>query len=55
MVAAIRQIVSIPSAGTAGVRSPTLRADIRAEAIVSKEEAKCRPLTLRRRPWMFCG
>lgn len=43
MVAAIRQTVTIQSAGTVEVRSPELRAGDRAEVIVLIEGAECRP------------
>ncbi len=41
MVAAIRQTVTIQSAGTVEVRSPELRAGERAEVIVLIERAEC--------------
>jgi hypothetical protein len=43
MVAAIRQTVTIQSAGTVEVRSPELRVGERAEVIVLIEGAECRP------------
>ncbi len=43
MIAAIRQTVTIQSAGTVEVRSPELRAGARAEVIVLIEGAECRP------------
>ena len=42
MVAAIRQTVTIQSAGTVEVHSPELRAGVRAEVIVLIEGAECR-------------
>jgi len=42
MVAAIRQTVTIQSAGTVEVHSPELRAGDRAEVIVLIEGAECR-------------
>jgi hypothetical protein len=44
MVAAIRQIVTIQSAGTVEVRSPALRAGATAEVIVLIERPDCQPL-----------
>lgn len=43
MVAAIRQIVTVQSAGTVEVRSPELREGATAEVIVLIEAAECRP------------
>ena len=43
MVGAIRQTVTIQCAGRVEVRSPELRAGVRAEVIVLIEEAECRP------------
>ena len=43
MVAAIRQTVTVQTAGTVEVRSPELRAGDRAEVIVLIEGAECRP------------
>ena len=42
MVGAIRQTLTIQSAGTVEVRSPELRAGDRAEVIVLIETAECR-------------
>ncbi len=43
MVAAIRQTVTIESAGMVEVRSPELRQGARAEVIVLIEGAECQP------------